>query len=159
MALTTFARYRQALERIAAGDKPAREIAAKALLDRRLQFGGEAASGLSLPAKAALADKIIVLTASPNQRKVSAADNAVFFRKVGELGLSTRSSHCLKGNGIVYVGDLVRKSEPELLHTPKFSQKSLNEIKHVLAQMGLHLGMEILDWPQDERVAELDFDR
>ena len=54
-----------------------------------------------------------------------------------------RSANCLKNDNIVYIGDLVQKTEEEMLRTPNFGRKSLNEIKEVLAQMGLHLGMEI----------------
>jgi DNA-directed RNA polymerase alpha subunit len=158
MALPTLARYRRALERIAAGEKPAREIAAEALLDRRLRLG-EVARDLSPPAKAAVAQDITAPTTTLSPRTISAAANAVFFMKVGDLGLSTRSSYCMQANGIVYIGDLVRKTEADLLRTPKFSRKSLKEVKQVLAQMGLHLGMDVLDWPQEARIAELDFER
>jgi hypothetical protein len=65
-------------------------------------------------------------------------------RKVDELPLSVRSANRLKNDNIVYIGDLVQKSEDELLgNDPNFGRKSLNEIKEVLASMGLHLGMEI----------------
>ena len=61
-----------------------------------------------------------------------------------------RTANCLKNDNIVYVGDLVQKSEAEMLRTPNFGRKSLNEIKELLAQMGLHLGMELLGWPPDD---------
>ena len=70
-------------------------------------------------------------------------------RKVDELELSVRSANCLKNDNIVYIGDLIQKTETEMLRTPNFGRKSLNEIKEVLAQMGLHLGMEIEEWPPD----------
>ncbi len=70
-------------------------------------------------------------------------------RKVDELELSVRSANCLKNDNIVYIGDLIQKSEGEMLRTPNFGRKSLNEIKEVLAQMGLHLGMEVPDWPPE----------
>ena len=60
-----------------------------------------------------------------------------------------RSANCLKNDNIVYIGDLVQKSEAEMLRTPNFGRKSLNEIKEVLTQMGLHLGMEVVNWPPD----------
>ncbi len=60
-----------------------------------------------------------------------------------------RSGCCLKNDNIRYVGDLVQKTEAEMLRTPNFGRKSLNEIKEVLAQMGLHLGMEVPGWPPD----------
>lgn len=70
-------------------------------------------------------------------------------RKVDELELSVRSANCLKNDNIVYIGDLVQKTEAEMLRTPNFGRKSLNEIKEVLSQMGLHLGMEVESWPPD----------
>ncbi len=75
--------------------------------------------------------------------------NKNLLRKVDELELSVRSANCLKNDNIVYIGDLVQKSEAEMLRTPNFGRKSLNEIKEVLSQMGLHLGMEITNWPPD----------
>jgi DNA-directed RNA polymerase subunit alpha len=75
--------------------------------------------------------------------------NRNLLRKVDELELSVRSANCLKNDNIVYIGDLVQKTEAEMLRTPNFGRKSLNEIKEVLAQMGLHLGMEIPAWPPE----------
>ncbi len=66
-------------------------------------------------------------------------------KKVDELELSVRSANCLKNDNIVYIGDLIQKTEAEMLRTPNFGRKSLNEIKEVLAQMGLHLGMEVAE--------------
>ncbi|MGE5203828.1 MAG: DNA-directed RNA polymerase subunit alpha, partial [Acidobacteriota bacterium] len=80
--------------------------------------------------------------------------NKNLLRKVDELELSVRSANCLKNDNIVYIGDLVQKTEAEMLRTPNFGRKSLNEIKEVLAQMGLHLGMEITNWPP-ENIEEL----
>src|SRR6201999_515244 len=82
------------------------------------------------------------------------AFNPAFLKKVDELELSVRSANCLKNDNIVYIGDLVQKSEAEMLRTPNFGRKSLNEIKEVLAQMGLHLGMEVPGWPP-ENIDEL----
>ena len=70
-------------------------------------------------------------------------------RKVDELELSVRSANCLKNDNIVYIGDLVQKTEAEMLRTPNFGRKSLNEIKEVLTQMGLHLGMDVANWPPE----------
>ena len=75
--------------------------------------------------------------------------NKNLLRKVDELELSVRSANCLKNDNIVYIGDLVQKTEGEMLRTPNFGRKSLTEIKQVLEQMGLHLGMEIPNWPPD----------
>ena len=80
--------------------------------------------------------------------------NRNLLRKVDELELSVRSANCLKNDNIVYIGDLVQKTEAEMLRTPNFGRKSLNEIKEVLTQMGLHLGMEITTWPP-ENIEEL----
>src|ERR1700688_3927409 len=82
------------------------------------------------------------------------AFNPAFLKKVDELELSVRSANCLKNDNIVYIGDLVQKTEAEMLRTPNFGRKSLNEIKEVLANMGLHLGMEIPAWPP-ENIEEL----
>src|SRR3569623_3785185 len=77
------------------------------------------------------------------------AFNPAFLKKVDELELSVRSANCLKNDNIVYIGDLVQKTEAEMLRTPNFGRKSLNEIKAVLAEMGLHLGMEVPGWPPE----------
>jgi len=77
------------------------------------------------------------------------AFNPALLKKVDELELSVRSANCLKNDNITYIGDLIQKSEGEMLRTPNFGRKSLNEIKEVLAQMGLHLGMEVQGWPPD----------
>ncbi|MGB2075249.1 MAG: DNA-directed RNA polymerase subunit alpha C-terminal domain-containing protein, partial [Henriciella sp.] len=76
--------------------------------------------------------------------------NPVLLKKVDELELSVRSANCLKNDNIVYIGDLIQKSEAEMLRTPNFGRKSLNEIKEVLAGMGLHLGMDVPDWPPED---------
>ena len=80
--------------------------------------------------------------------------NKNLLRKVDELELSVRSMNCLKNDNIIYIGDLVQKSEGEMLRTPNFGRKSLNEIKEVLQGMSLYLGMEIPNWPPDN-IAEL----
>ena len=80
--------------------------------------------------------------------------NKSLLRKVDELELSVRSMNCLKNDNIIYIGDLVQKSEGEMLRTPNFGRKSLNEIKEVLTGMSLYLGMEIPNWPPDN-IAEL----
>ena len=82
------------------------------------------------------------------------AFNPALLKKVDELELSVRSANCLKNDNIVYIGDLIQKTEAEMLRTPNFGRKSLNEIKEVLAGMGLHLGMEIPTWPP-ENIEEL----
>ncbi|SDZ53099.1 DNA-directed RNA polymerase subunit alpha [Jannaschia faecimaris] len=86
-------------------------------------------------------------------RGAEAADdlefNPLLLKKVDELELSVRSANCLKNDNIVYIGDLIQKTEAEMLRTPNFGRKSLNEIKEVLSGMGLHLGMDIVDWPPE----------
>lgn len=80
--------------------------------------------------------------------------NRNLLKKVEELELSVRSANCLKNDNIIYIGDLVQKSESEMLRTPNFGRKSLNEIKEVLTMMGLHLGMQVEGWPP-ENIEEL----
>ena len=80
--------------------------------------------------------------------------NKNLLRKVDELELSVRSMNCLKNDNIIYIGDLVQKSEGEMLRTPNFGRKSLNEIKEVLQQMELGLGISVSDWPP-ENIEEL----
>ncbi|NQY82324.1 MAG: DNA-directed RNA polymerase subunit alpha [Alphaproteobacteria bacterium] len=70
-------------------------------------------------------------------------------KKVDELELSVRSANCLKNDNIVYIGDLVKMTEQDMLKTPNFGRKSLNEIKDVLQEFNLHLGMEIEEWPPE----------
>jgi len=80
--------------------------------------------------------------------------NTHLLKKVEELELSVRSANCLKNDNIIYIGDLVQKTESEMLRTPNFGRKSLNEIKEVLTQMELNLGMSVPDWPP-ENIDEL----
>jgi len=75
--------------------------------------------------------------------------NTNLLKKVEELELSVRSANCLKNDNIIYIGDLVQKTESEMLRTPNFGRKSLNEIKEVLTQMELNLGMSVPDWPPE----------
>ncbi|MDC3039416.1 DNA-directed RNA polymerase subunit alpha [Candidatus Pelagibacter sp.] len=92
----------------------------------------------------------VAITEKPSEPEF----NKNLLRKVDELELSVRSMNCLKNDNIVYIGDLVQKSEGEMLRTPNFGRKSLNEIKEVLNGMSLYLGMEIPNWPPDN-IAEL----
>ena len=75
--------------------------------------------------------------------------NVNLLRKVEELELSVRSANCLKNDEIIYIGDLVQKTESEMLRTPNFGRKSLNEIKEILTTMNLELGMKIEGWPPE----------
>lgn len=80
--------------------------------------------------------------------------NKNFLRKVDELELSVRSDNCLKNENIFYIGDLVQRTEADMLKTPNFGRKSLNEIKILLNVMGLGFGMSVPNWPP-ENIAEL----
>jgi DNA-directed RNA polymerase subunit alpha len=75
--------------------------------------------------------------------------NPALLKKVDELELSVRSANCLKNDNIVYIGDLIQKTEAEMLRTPNFGRKSLNEIKEVLQTMDLSLGMDVPNWPPE----------
>ena len=87
------------------------------------------------------------------QQEVSSKEKLPFnpnlLKKVEELELSVRSANCLKNDNIIYIGDLVQKTESEMLRTPNFGRKSLNEIKEVLQQMELGLGISVPDWPPE----------
>ena len=89
-----------------------------------------------------------------NKNQVEPEFNKNLLKKVDELELSVRSMNCLKNDNIIYIGDLVQKTESEMLRTPNFGRKSLNEIKEVLSSMSLYLGMEVPNWPP-ENIAEL----
>ena len=98
----------------------------------------------------------IFITFDEPTKAVEAADgkpdlpfNPALLKKVDELELSVRSANCLKNDNIVYIGDLIQKTEGEMLRTPNFGRKSLNEIKEVLATMGLSLGMDVPNWPPE----------
>jgi DNA-directed RNA polymerase subunit alpha len=71
----------------------------------------------------------------------------ILLRPVDDLELTVRSANCLKAENIYYIGDLIQRSETELLKTPNLGRKSLNEIKEVLASRGLTLGMKLENWP------------
>jgi len=74
----------------------------------------------------------------------------IMLRPVDELELTVRSANCLKAENANYIGDLVQKTELELLRTPNLGKKSLNEIKEILSSHGLSLGMELENWPPRE---------
>jgi DNA-directed RNA polymerase subunit alpha len=73
----------------------------------------------------------------------------VLLKRVEELELSVRSANCLKNDNIIYIGDLVQKTEAEMLKTPNFGRKSLNEIKQILNDLNLTLGMAVDEWPPE----------
>jgi DNA-directed RNA polymerase subunit alpha len=92
---------------------------------------------------------MIGVAASPAEEGDTNQLNRYLLKKVDELELSVRSANCLKNDNIIYIGDLVQKTEAEMLRTPNFGRKSLNEIKEVLSSMGLRLGMDIPGWPPE----------
>ncbi|MFN5820001.1 MAG: DNA-directed RNA polymerase subunit alpha [Novosphingobium sp.] len=92
---------------------------------------------------------MIGLAAAPAEESDTNQLNRYLLKKVDELELSVRSANCLKNDNIIYIGDLVQKTEAEMLRTPNFGRKSLNEIKEVLSSMGLRLGMDIPGWPPE----------
>lgn len=89
---------------------------------------------------------------SEDDREVSYNSN--LDRKVGELELSVRAANCLKAANIRYLGELVRKTDAEMLKTKNFGRKSLNEIKDVLTKLELHLGMNVYGWTPPETVSD-----
>ncbi|MBW8785197.1 MAG: DNA-directed RNA polymerase subunit alpha [Novosphingobium sp.] len=105
-----------------------------------IHFEEQAPSGIS---------PMIGLAAAPIEEGDTNQLNRYLLKKVDELELSVRSANCLKNDNIIYIGDLVQKTEAEMLRTPNFGRKSLNEIKEVLSSMGLRLGMDIPGWPPE----------
>jgi DNA-directed RNA polymerase subunit alpha len=82
--------------------------------------------------------------------------NENLFRSVDELELSVRSANCLKHANIKLIGDLVQKTEAEILGTKNFGKKSLDEIKNMLTEMGLGLGMKLDNWPPKTSKEEME---
>lgn len=112
---------------------------AVALAARILQEQLKSFINFEEPEEATLEDKIADLPFNKN-----------LLLKVDELELSVRSANCLKNDNIIYIGDLVQKTESEMLRTPNFGRKSLNEIKELLGNMDLHLGMQVEGWPPED---------
>ncbi len=112
---------------------------AVALAARILQEQLKSFINFEEPEEATLEDKIAELPFNKN-----------LLLKVDELELSVRSANCLKNDNIIYIGDLVQKTESEMLRTPNFGRKSLNEIKELLGNMDLHLGMQVEGWPPED---------
>ena len=86
-------------------------------------------------------------TAVPVEHKASVQVDPILLRPVDDLELTVRSANCLKAENIYYIGDLIQRTENELLKTPNLGRKSLNEIKEVLASRGLTLGARLENWP------------
>ena len=83
----------------------------------------------------------------PEEKQVEEEIDPILLRPVDDLELTVRSANCLKAENIYYIGDLIRRTEVELLKTPNLGKKSLTEIKDVLASRGLSLGMRLENWP------------
>jgi DNA-directed RNA polymerase subunit alpha len=86
----------------------------------------------------------------PEERAPETSFNENLLRSVDELDLSVRAENCLQAANIKYIGDLVQRSEAEMLKTKNFGRKSLKEIKELLGEMGLSLGMRLENWPPKE---------
>jgi DNA-directed RNA polymerase subunit alpha len=86
-------------------------------------------------------------TDQPAPDRGSPTVDPILLRPVDDLELTVRSANCLKAENIYYIGDLIQRTETELLKTPNLGRKSLNEIKEVLASRGLSLGMKLENWP------------
>src|SRR6185369_15465380 len=95
--------------------------------------------------------------AEPEEEREKINEN--LYRSVDELELSVRSANCLKNAGIKLIGELVSRSEAEMLKTQNFGRKSLNEIKDILGDMGLTLGMKLDGFPDPEILARLRGDK
>ena len=95
-----------------------------------------------------LGSKLTVKPEEPEEPKVP----DILKRPVDDLELTVRSANCLKAEAIHYIGDLVQRTEVELLRTPNLGKKSLSEIKDVLAQRNLSLGMRVEGWPPKDIV-------
>jgi DNA-directed RNA polymerase subunit alpha len=91
---------------------------------------------------------------SEEEIRIEPAFSDNLFRSVDELELSVRSANCLKNADIRYIGELVQKTEAEMLKTKNFGRKSLNEIKEILAEMGLSLGMKLDDFPSRDEIEQ-----
>ena len=92
-------------------------------------------------------DEPYAATGGGTARAGTTAFDPILLRPVDELELTVRSANCLKAENIYYIGDLIQRTENELLKTPNLGRKSLNEIKEVLASRGLTLGMKLENWP------------
>ena len=97
-------------------------------------------------------EAFVELRAQPKPQPEEAKEelDPIMLRSIEDLELTVRSTNCLKGENIHFIGDLVQRNESDLLKTPNLGKKSLNEIKTVLASRGLSLGMPLKNWPPEE---------
>ncbi|MCP4407929.1 MAG: DNA-directed RNA polymerase subunit alpha, partial [Gammaproteobacteria bacterium] len=86
--------------------------------------------------------------------RAEAEIDPILLRPVDDLELTVRSANCLKAENIHYIGDLIQRTEVELLKTPNLGKKSLTEIKDILGSHGLSLGMRLENWPPDSLKAD-----
>jgi DNA-directed RNA polymerase subunit alpha len=98
---------------------------------------------------------LIVEEEAPKIEEPKKRLNEHLFRRIDELELSVRSANCLENADIKYIGELVQRTEAEMLRTKNFGRKSLNEIKEILAEMGLTLGMKLEDFPPRSSLDQL----
>jgi DNA-directed RNA polymerase subunit alpha len=103
-------------------------------------------------AASVLVDQLSVFASlqSTSEERIESAQpqvDPILLQPVDDLELTVRSANCLKAENIYYIGDLIQRTENELLKTPNLGRKSLNEIKEVLASKGLTLGMKLENWP------------
>ena len=117
--------------------------------DQRRDFaGGSRAPVGAHPGRAAVGVRSLEGMAEPMQaQRTSPQVDPILLRPVDDLELTVRSANCLKAENIYYIGDLIQRTENDLLKTPNLGRKSLNEIKEVLATRGLTLGMKLENWP------------
>ncbi|MCB0351975.1 MAG: DNA-directed RNA polymerase subunit alpha [Bdellovibrionales bacterium] len=97
----------------------------------------------------------VVEEEEPKQEAPKRQLNENLFRRIEEIELSVRSANCLENADIKYIGELVQKTEAEMLRTKNFGRKSLNEIKEILSEMGLALGMKLEDFPAREELEKM----
>ncbi len=119
--------------------------AAHILQDQLSVFGGIATIGLDVVAQPP--QPVAPVDVSPVPVKPQPPIDPILRRPVDDLELTVRSANCLKAENIYYIGDLIQRTENELLKTPNLGRKSLNEIKEVLGTHGLTLGMKLDNWP------------
>jgi DNA-directed RNA polymerase subunit alpha len=100
-------------------------------------------------------EDLIVEREEPKSEEPSKKWNDNLFRRIDELELSVRSANCLENADIKYIGELVQRSEAEMLRTKNFGRKSLNEIKEILSEMGLSLGLKLEEFPSRRDLDQL----
>jgi len=100
-------------------------------------------------------EDLIVEREEPKCEEPSKRWNENLFRRIDELELSVRSANCLENADIKYIGELVQKTEAEMLRTKNFGRKSLNEIKEILSEMGLSLGLKLEEFPARKDLDQL----